>query len=75
MNISEIRQLIENEKGKIIIIEDGEPVMVVMSFEEYLERVQKEKSGKLFSSHNEEKEQKVPAELEEEDLKVEDLPF
>ncbi len=76
MNISEIRQLIENEKGKIIIIEDGKPVMVIMSFEEYLEKVQKEKSGKLFPSpHNEEEEQKVPAELEEEDLKVEDLPF
>jgi len=74
MNISEIRQLIENEKGKIIIIEDGKPVMVIMSFEEYLEKIQKEKSGRLFSS-NVEKEQNAPAELGEEDLKVEDLPF
>ena len=66
MDLNEIRQFIEEEGGKFIIVEDGKPVMVITSFEEY-------KKKKI----NPEKKTKKPVspESDEEDLKIEDLPF
>ncbi|MBA7640885.1 hypothetical protein ES703_48556 [subsurface metagenome] len=66
MDLNEIRQFIETEGGKFIIVENGRPVMVITSFEDY-------KKKKLSP----EKKTKKPvlAESEEEDLKIEDLPF
>jgi len=66
MDLNEIKKLIETEDGKIIIVENGEPVMVVISFADYMKNKAKP----------EKKVQKpMPKELEEEDLKIEDLPF
>ena len=68
MDLNEIRQLIEADGGKFIIVENGKPLMVVISFEEYKKKLIKNKPTK--------KEQKpIPKELQEEELKLEDLPF
>ena len=66
MDLNEIRQFIEEEGGKFIIVEDGKPVMVITSFEEYKKK-----------EINPEKKTKKPVspESDEEDLKIEDLPF
>lgn len=63
MDLNEIKKLIEDEKGKIIIIENGEPVMVITSFNDY--------------KKNKAKPEPLPAEPNNnnEELKIEDLPF
>lgn len=35
MDIKELKSIIRNEKGKVIIMENEEPVMVIMSFSDY----------------------------------------
>lgn len=65
MDLNEIRQIIEQDKGKFIIVENGKPVMVIISFQDYKNKIQELKP----------KTQKAPEEIEEEDLKIEDLPF
>lgn len=35
MNLEEIKNLIEKDKGKFIIVEDGKAILVVMSFGDY----------------------------------------
>ena len=74
MNLDEIRQFIEEEGGKFIIVENGKPVMVITSFEEYKKRIKKKPiahpisvQSQLLSS--------LPKELQEDELKIEDLPF
>ena len=66
MDLNEIRQFIEQDGGKFIIVENGKPVMVITSFEEYKEKkATPEKKTK----------KPVSPESDEEDLKIEDLPF
>lgn len=66
MDLNEIKKLIEEDGGKIIIVEHGEPIMVITSFDDY----------KKNRTKPEKKLQKpMPKELEEENLKIEDLPF
>ncbi len=59
MNLEEIKQILEKEKGKIVIVENGEPTMVISPFDN------KKKN----------KPNPVPQELTEDELKIEDLPF
>lgn len=66
MDLNEIKKLIEEDGGKIIIVEHGEPIMVVTSFDDY--RKNRTKPEKKLQKP-------MPKELEEEDLKIEDLPF
>ncbi len=76
MDLNEIRQFIEEEGGKFIIVENGKPVMVISSFEEYKKRLitpqnnpAKKASLPLRSKRT------LPKELQEEELKIEDLPL
>lgn len=66
MDLNEIKKLIEEDGGKIIIVEHGEPIMVVTSFDDY--KKNRTKPEKKLPKP-------MPKELEEEDLKIEDLPF
>ena len=79
MNIDELKQIVKNEEGKIIIVENGKPSLVVMSFEEYKKNLKKNNFappvGKLASFSNLSPKRKLPKELQEEELKIEDLPF
>lgn len=67
MNLDEIKNLIETDGGKFIIIENGKPIMVVTSFEEY--------KNKLFNKKAGREERPIPKELAEEALGLEDLPL
>jgi len=70
VDINEIKNLIEIDGGKFIIVEDGKPVMVVTSFEEYKNKL----IGKRENPQKKE-EKPIPKELLEEPLKLEDLPI
>ena len=65
MDLEEIKKLIEEDGTKLIIVEQGRPVMVITSFEAY-----KKKKAELGL-----KEKPVVKETAEEELKIEDLPF
>ena len=41
MDFNEIKNLIQQEGGKIIVVENGKPVMVVLSFEDFKARNKK----------------------------------
>jgi len=74
MDLNEIKNLIEIDGGKFIIIEDGKPAMVVISFEDYKKRLMEKKTA--APSVIIRKEQKaIPKELESEELRLEDLPL
>jgi len=70
VDLNEIKKIIEEDGGKVIIVENGEPVIVVTSFADYKKgRARPEVKAK-------EKEPKpLPPELSQEELKIEDLPF
>jgi len=70
MDFNEIKKIIEEDGGKIIIVENGEPVMVVTSYAEY-----KKGRGKSEPKPKEKNLKPLPAELSGEELKIEDLPF
>jgi PHD/YefM family antitoxin component YafN of YafNO toxin-antitoxin module len=71
MDIKELKEIIEKEKGKIIIVENGKPVIIAMSFEEYMSKKEEESEEKIIPFKKEESE--LPG--GEEELKIEDLPF
>ncbi len=81
MNLEEIKEIIQKSGGKFIIVENGKPEMVIMSFEDFkmeLEGLKTSISGAKVKTEivNSSKEKpELPEELEEEPLKIEDLPF
>jgi len=70
MDLNEIKKIVKADGGKFIIIENGEPIMVVTSFEEY-----KKKLGPSKNDFEKKDRKEIPEELKEEELKVEDLPL
>ena len=66
MDLNEIKKIIEEEDGKIIIVEDDKPVLVITPFKDY---------GKKRVKPEKKTEKPLPQESNEEDLKIEDLPF
>ena len=68
MDFNEIKNLIQQEGGKIIIVENGKPVMVVLSFEDF--KTRSKKGGTPGPS------QAPPEEQEnDEELTIDDLPL
>lgn len=63
MDFDEIRQFISADEEKVILIEDGKPTIVLMSFNAYKKRFDLKESKKKDVSR------------EKDELKVEDLPF
>jgi hypothetical protein len=39
MDINQLKKILDKEKSKIVIVENGEPIMVVSSFEDYQQRL------------------------------------
>jgi PHD/YefM family antitoxin component YafN of YafNO toxin-antitoxin module len=70
MDIKEIKKIIDEEGGKVIIGFEGEPSLVIMSLDDYraMKGVKKEESVKIETP-------KIPKELESESLNIDDLPF
>ena len=69
MDLNEIKNLIEIDGGKFIIIENGKPAMVVVSFEEYKKKLTGQKK------HSQPFNNPAPKELQSEELKLDDLPL
>ena len=66
MDIKEIRKIIEEEGGKIIIPGEDSPTLIIMTLDDY-------RKGKEIKHQN--KTSSPPKELEKESLTIDDLPF
>jgi prevent-host-death family protein len=62
MDFNEIKNLIQQEGGKIIVVENGKPVMVVLSFEDFKARNNKKVEPQGNGNNDEE-------------LTIDDLPL
>lgn len=79
MNLEEIKNLMKLDKGKFIIVEEGKPILVVVSFEDYKKMVGSPEE--LISQqpvptteNNQETQDYGSEETDEESLNIEDLP-
>jgi len=85
MDLNEIKEIIKREGGKIVIVENNKPQMVIMSFEEW-RRAPRPESRLSQSAFQEERAPSVqteqalrstPPRVEEktEELSIDDLPL
>lgn len=87
MDLNEIKEIIKADGGKFIIVENDKPEFVVMSFDDFKKGLIK-KNDNAEKNHNpqiqkikkenygmREGENEIPEELEDEPLKIEDIPF
>lgn len=81
MDLNQIKNLIEPDGARIVIVENGKPILVITSFEDYKKRVVPQGSqphpAEVNQKNNPGKKtpQPIPRELEEEPLKLDDLPL
>jgi PHD/YefM family antitoxin component YafN of YafNO toxin-antitoxin module len=69
MELNEIKKIIEEEGGKIVLAQDNGPTLIIMKLEDY--RGKKEAKAETKN----EQISKNPREFEVESLKIDDLPF
>ncbi len=73
MDLKELQDLLKTEKGKVIIVENGEPLMVILPYQEY------KKQNTLESRESINNESALPLAEEEnqgaEELTIDDLPL
>ena len=77
MDIDELKKIIEREKGKVIVVEQGMPSLVIMNFDDY-KRMTHFREGNSASRQDffsRQESNRIPEELLEDPLKIEDLPF
>ena len=87
MTLDEIKNLIKADGGKFIIVENGEPVLMIMGFEDYKKMIgnpereipEAQKSQEFNSESDSESDNEYTEAVErtpqsEESLKIEDLP-
>jgi len=82
MNFDEIKELIEADGGKFIIVENGKPVLVVISFDEYKQKIKKTAINPVIIPANNVAEPAKTFEIpfrasdnkDAQDLTIEDLP-
>ncbi len=88
MDLNEIKNLIERDKGKFIIIENEKPTLVIMDFESYKRCIKIKNSNPFIEEEGSDDlksrntpntkeisiQRELPEELKEEPLKIEDLP-
>ena len=73
MDFEEIKNLIQQEGGKIIVVENGKPVMVVLSFEDF-----KARNPSTRSARSGQAPAQIPPEEPQntdEELTIDDLPL
>ena len=77
VDLNEIREIIEVDGGKFIIVENGKPTIVVMSFQNYKNglKLSKEEKDNVTEINSVEKPQRSLPKEGEEELKIEDLPL
>jgi len=69
MDLKEIKKIIEEEGGKIIVTSEEGPSLVIMSLDDYRGKKGVKVENKVEAAPA------VPRELEAESLKIDDLPF
>jgi len=69
MELNEIKKIIEEEGGKIILANENGPTLIIMKLEDY--RSKKEAKAEIKNEQT----SKIPREIEVESLKIDDLPF
>ncbi|MDD4624855.1 MAG: hypothetical protein WCX23_01855 [Candidatus Paceibacterota bacterium] len=74
MDLKDLKKIIDGDNSKIIIVENGEPVFVVMDFKEYGKTKGLAVKAPTVSSSPRGLPDSVK-EPAEEQLKIEDLPF
>lgn len=68
MDLKELQAILQKEKGKIIIVENGAPVMVILPYETY--------KNQVLKSPQEQREEMVEEqEPESDELTLDDLPL
>ena len=75
MDLKEIKQLMEDGGGKIIIVENDKPTIIVMSYEEYAQRSH---AKPVFTEKKENELMSIPVQNEqnsEKELTIDDLPL
>ncbi|MCH7604775.1 hypothetical protein IID24_02200 [Patescibacteria group bacterium] len=82
MDLDEIRQFIDKEGGKIIIVENNKPILVVFSYEEYREKGRNQKVHSVLPrevsnpAQPEQKQSNRPAKQSDRtELTIDDLPL
>lgn len=74
MDLDDLRNLIELEGGKIVVVERGKQPLIVTTLEEYRKAKQAMQPSINVGAQFAADVQSLPKELEEEPLKIEDLP-
>lgn len=69
MELNEIKKIIEEEGGKIILAQENGPTLIIMKLEDY--KSKKEVKVEVKSEQT----PRVSREIEVESLKIDDLPF
>ena len=69
MNLNEVKRILGKERGKLVIVENDKPVLVVLSYEDY-ERAMRHNPQPLPFSQEEGTE-----ETSAEELTIDDLPL
>jgi PHD/YefM family antitoxin component YafN of YafNO toxin-antitoxin module len=85
MDINEIKKIIQEDKAKVIIINEQGPSLVILDYTEYLALKSKKEAElndqpSLLSKYNDlemsiDQSEQFPASDKEETLRLEDLPF
>ncbi len=84
MDIKELRENMDNDESKVIILEDGEPAFVVISYRKYKKLIEASDSGENNIENKESDEEIKPSQAifsitkredEGRELTIEDLPF
>jgi len=68
MGINDIKQFIPEDGEKIILMENGKPVVVLMSFNTYKKEFKSVKQEEIYNNEEVDQERKK-------ELTIEDLPF
>lgn len=69
MELNEIKKIIEEEGGKIVLAQDNGPTLIIMKLEDYRNKKEVKSEVKI------EPVPRVSREVEVESLKIDDLPF
>lgn len=75
MDFTQLRTILETEGGKVIIIEEGKAPLLITTVEDYAKKLKEKAPQMVFEPQLPSTRNSVlPKELEEEPLKIEDLP-
>lgn len=77
MDLKEIQDLLKGEKGKIIIVENGEPLMVILPYEEYKKKGSGSNADDSGNGNGNGISEPLPEEIpdSQSELTIDDLPL